>query len=119
MSDIVTGRNVGDELLIANGPAAAAILAAGAGCFALGVLTAASDASKTMARVLIFYNPSGALSGVSTTAVFFWLIVWAILAARWRGKTVSMRGVDVAAFLLLAGGLLLTFPPVIELFVRR
>ncbi|MEO6982539.1 MAG: hypothetical protein ABI072_05430 [Edaphobacter sp.] len=83
---------------IANGAAAAAILSAGIGCFALGVLTVVGDGSKLVAKLLTFYTPSGPLSGVST---------------------VAMRRVNMAAFVLLGAGLLLTFPPFGDLLLGR
>ena len=48
---------------VANGPVAAAVLACGLGCFALGVLAVAADGSKRLAAALNFYNPTGPLSG--------------------------------------------------------
>ncbi len=104
---------------LANGPACAAIVAAGAGCFAMGVLAVAGDASKRVAGLLNFYTPSGPLSGVSTMAVMVWLAVWMVLARLWHGKTVAMGRANAAAFLLLAVGLLLTFPPVGDLLIGK
>jgi fluoride ion exporter CrcB/FEX len=99
-----------------NGFAAAAILAAGIGSFALGVLTVAGDASKSFARHLILYRPTGPLSGVTTIAIAIWLLSWALLASRWRSRNVALAHVLTAAFLFLAASLLLTFPPIIDLF---
>ena len=100
---------------LSNGPAAAAILATGAGCFALGILGLAGDASKPIAKLLTFYRPTGPLSGVSSLAIFLWLVTWFILAKRWRNRTVAIGKVNVIAFLLLALGILLTFPPFADL----
>jgi hypothetical protein len=44
-------------------------------------------------------------------AILLWLATWFILARRWRAKTVAIAKVNATAFLLLALGLLLTFPP--------
>jgi hypothetical protein len=100
---------------VPNGPAAAAILSAGAGCALLGVLALAGDASKAIAKVLNFYNPSGPLSGVTTLAILFWLGMWFGLAKRWGSKTVAIGKVTMAAFILLIIGILLTFPPFADL----
>jgi hypothetical protein len=99
-----------------NGFGAAAVLAAGIGSFALGVLTVAGDASKTFARHLILYRPTGPLSGVSTAAIAIWLLAWIVLSLRWRSRNVALGPVLTASFLLLVASLLLTFPPVIDLF---
>ncbi len=64
-----------------------------------------------MARWLTFYLPTGPLSGVSSMAILLWLVTWFILARRWRTKTVAIAKVNATAFLLLALGILLTFPP--------
>lgn len=99
-----------------NGFGAAAILAASIGCFALGILTVAGDASKSFARHLILYARTGPLSGVTTAAIAIWLLAWILLWSRWRTRQVSLRPILVASFVLLALSLLLTFPPVIKLF---
>ena len=109
----------GEKMPLANGHACAAIVAAGAGCFAMGMLAVVGDASKRVAGLLNFYAPSGPLSGVSTMAVVAWLVVWVVLARLWREKTVAMRRVNAVAFLLLAAGLLLTFPPVGDLLIGK
>jgi hypothetical protein len=98
-----------------NGPGAAAILAAGIGSAALGVFALAGDAFPAINRFFNFYRPSGALSGVSTVAVIVWLVAWFVLARRWATETVPMVKVNIAAFVLLAVGILLTFPPFMDL----
>jgi hypothetical protein len=101
--------------VIPNGAGAAAILAAGIGSAALGVCALTNDAFPAMNRFFTFYHPTGGLSGVSTTAVVIWLVAWFILARRWGGETVAMARVSLASFGLLAVGVLLTFPPVMDL----
>jgi hypothetical protein len=99
-----------------NGFGAAAVVAASIGCLSLGILTVAGDVSKSFARHLIFYRPTGPLSGVTTAAIVVWLFTWALLSRRWRERNVALRPILTVAFLLLALSLLLTFPPVINLF---
>lgn len=96
---------------IPNGPGAAAILAAGIGCAALGILALAGDASEAIGKFLNFYNPTGTLSGVTTLAIVIWLAAWFVLARLWQNKTVAASRINIAAFVLLAVGFLLTFPP--------
>jgi len=98
-----------------NGPAAAAILAAGIGCSVLGVLAFSADASGAIGRLLNIYNPTGTLSGVSTGAIIVWLVAWLALNRLWRTRTIALGKVNVAAFALLAAGFLLTFPPFMDL----
>ncbi len=94
-----------------NGPAAAAILSTGAGCAFLGIIGFVADASKSIANCLTFYRPTGPLSGVTTVAILMWLVTWLALAKHWRAKTVSLSRINATAYLLLALGILLTFPP--------
>ena len=98
-----------------NGPAGAAILAAGIGCGTLGVLAFAADASGAIGRLLNIYNPTGTLSGVTTGAIIVWLVTWLALNRLWRTRTVALGKVNVAAFALLVVGFLLTFPPFMDL----
>ena len=100
---------------IPNGPGAAAILAAGIGSAALGILALANDAFPAINHLLTFYTPTGGLSGVTTTAVIVWLVAWLILGRRWGTKTVALARINLLAFALLAVGVLLTFPPVMDL----
>jgi hypothetical protein len=102
---------------IPNGPGAAAILAAGIGCAAVGIVTLAAEASEAIHGWLNFYNPVGPLSGVTTVAIVIWLAAWYVLSRLWRTKTVALGQVNLAAFALLAVSLVLTFPPVWGLFV--
>jgi hypothetical protein len=99
-----------------NGPGAAAILAAGIGAFALGMLAVLADHVARFGKMMIFYRPTGPLSGVTTCAVVVWLVVWAVLDRSWRGRTVQERPLITAAMVLLLLGLLLTFPPLGDLF---
>ncbi len=102
-----------------NGPAAAAILSAGVGCSVLGILGVAADASKPIAKLMTFYRPTGPLSGVSSLAILVWLGAWFILARRWQTRTVAIAKVNVTAFVLLALGILLTFPPLGDLLLGK
>lgn len=99
-----------------NGSGAAAILAAGVGSFALALLAIAADKIAVLAKSLIFYRPAGPLSGVTTVAVLVWFLTWAVLEWRWRGKKVVVGRIVVLALALLGGSLLLTFPPIADLF---
>ena len=101
---------------LTNGSGAAAILSAGIGVFALAVLAFAGDKSATVKSILVFYKPTGALSGVTTTAILIWLLTWGILELRWRKKSVALGPVGVVAFVLLGLSFLLTFPPIADLF---
>ncbi|MGC1424759.1 MAG: hypothetical protein WA354_20255 [Terracidiphilus sp.] len=99
-----------------NGPGAAAVLAAGIGCFTMGALSVLADKLPALARVLNIYRPTGPLSGVSTAAILVWVAAWALLHYCWRKRNVKLGPINGIAFLLLACGMLLTFPPIGDLF---
>jgi hypothetical protein len=111
MSDTPLNQNAD----LPSGQAAAAILAAGVGSAALGVLALASDASPPLNHILTLYRPTGALSGVTTIAILLWLGTWYGLARRWNGKQIALTRVNAGALALLGIGILLTFPPFMDL----
>lgn len=103
-----------------DGPAAAAILAAGIGMFALGLLTVLNEASTTIHDWLDSWDLDqgvGPLAGKTTLAVIVWLVSWIVLAVALRGKDVDLRKWFWAAFVLGALGFLGTFPPIFQAFI--
>ena len=111
--------NLGATGHLPNGSAGAAILSAGIGCCALGILAVIGDGSPTAAHWLTFYLPTGPLSGVTSLAILIWLVSWFILARRWRSKTIAIARVNTLAFVLLGISLLLTFPPFADLLLGK
>jgi hypothetical protein len=105
-----------DTAAISNGSGAAAILSAGIGSFAVAFFAIAADKSAFVKNLFVFYKPTGALSGEATVAIFLWLATWAVLDWLWRKRTVSLRPVNIIALGLLGLSLLLTFPPIGDLF---
>jgi len=108
-------RETDSSASIANGAGAAAVLAAGIGSFSVGFFAVLADKSAAMKSMMIFVKPTGPLSGVTTCAIVLWLISWAVLHARWNGRAVALSRVTSSALVLLALGILLTFPPVGDL----
>jgi hypothetical protein len=90
-------------------------MAAAVGAFTLSLLAVAADKSPALKSSLIFYPPTGALSGVTTCAILLWLAVWAILEWRWKRRTLPLTRVVWISFLLLGVSFLLTFPPIGDL----
>lgn len=115
MSTLQDSTSFGPAGDLPNGPGAAAILAAGIGCGVMGIMAFAGDASDAFGKFLNFYNPVGTLSGVTTVTIVVWLIAWFVLARMWATKTVALGKVNLISFALLIVGLLLTFPPVMDL----
>lgn len=99
-----------------NGKGAAAILAAGIGSFLVAVFAIVGDQSPFFKKLFIFYKPTGPLSGVTTCAILGWLIAWFILHRLWYWRNVPIGRICAVSLLLLLLGLLLTFPPIADLF---
>lgn len=114
--DVPETQNPSPDTSLPNGAGAAAVLSAGIGSFALAVIVIASDRILDFRRLMTFYRPTGPLSGATTSAIVLWLVVWALLHARWHKRNVSLRPVSTAAVILLALGFLLMFPPIADLF---
>jgi hypothetical protein len=93
-----------------NGAGLAAVLAAGIGSAAMGAFVLANEAGVFAAPAL--YAPAGGLSGRSTFAVLVWLAAWGALHARWRERTLRATTIVGWTVLLIAVGLVATFPPV-------
>ncbi len=114
MSD-KTSATTTKVMLNPNGPGAAAVLAAGIGSLAIAVFAILANQIATIKSLMVFYKPTGPLSGVTTCSIIVWFGAWIILHRRWRTRQISARFNTVAlVFLFLA--LLLTFPPIADLF---
>jgi len=99
-----------------NGPAAAALLAGGMGAAVLGIVTTLSEASAGFASAMRWSAAVGPLSGKVGVTLILYLLSWVILHVAWRNKNVRFNQVATIAFILLAIGLLGTFPPIFGLF---
>ena len=95
---------------LANGPAMAAFLAAGAGTFLMGLFVILNEAGVYTAPSL--YGPAGGVSGRTTFGTIAWLIVWGTLHARWKSRSVESSRVLPLTLALIALGLVMMFPPV-------
>lgn len=98
------------------GPISAAILAAGVGALALGVLTTLAEASTSVRNWLQWSDQVGPLSGKTIMAVLVWLASWVGLHVWLRRKTYETRRALIIALVLIALGVLGTFPTFFELF---
>ena len=104
---------------IKNGSSAAAILAAGIGLAVTGLMTLLAEAIAAWGKALAWSKPVGALSGKTSLGLIGWIAAWIILGLLWKGKEVKLRPVLVLSAVLAVVGLMCTFPPFFELFVRE
>ncbi len=98
------------------GPVAAAFLSAGISAVLLGILTTLSEASGGIKTALEWFKSVGSLSGktIISSAVFF--VLWAILHPVLKDKALDPRKVFMWTGVLVAIGLVLTFPVFFQLF---
>jgi hypothetical protein len=102
---------------IPTGPVWAAILSAGIGCFAFGLLVDLAEASKGFSNALNLHNPTGDLSGKSTLAIAIWLIAWAVIHTLWKNRTIQSPGkITAITATLIVLAMIAVFPPFFSLF---
>jgi len=66
--------------------------------------------------VWVRQSPAGPLTGKTGVGVIAWLVSWIVLHTLWKDEDVALVRVLVVSLVLLALGLVLTFPPVFEAF---
>lgn len=98
------------------GPIAAAILAGGVGALAMGVVTTFSEASTAVADALNWNNAVGPLSGKTSITVLVWLAAWLVLHLFYRRKPYETRRALTISLILIALGVLGTFPTFFQAF---
>ncbi|MFI2436062.1 hypothetical protein [Streptomyces sp. NPDC018693] len=98
------------------GPISAAVIAAGIGAAALGLLTTLAEASKGVADWLQWNDRVGPLSGKTLMAVAVWLVAWVVLHLALRNKEHETGRALTVALFLIGLGVLGTFPTFFQLF---
>lgn len=101
------------EGAVTNGAALAASLSAGIGALGLGLVVFLNELG--VFEVPALYGPAGGVTGRTAAGVVIWLAAWAMLHSRWKDRSKS-SGVFGLSLLLVALGVVLTFPPVWHLF---
>jgi hypothetical protein len=98
------------------GPVAAAVLATGIGAFVLGLLTTLSEASTDVADFLQWSDDVGPLSGKTILSVVAFFASWGVLHLIWRRQDRPLRPILIIAAVLVALGIIGTFPTFFEAF---
>ena len=93
-----------------NGSAMAAFLGGGIGACAMGAVVLLNEAGIFAAPAL--YAPAGGVSGRTTLATVVWLLAWAVLHNRWKGREIAPGRIGAVTLILIVVGVLGTFPPV-------
>ncbi|MFN8590110.1 MAG: hypothetical protein U0031_01530 [Thermomicrobiales bacterium] len=99
-----------------DGPLAAALLAAGIGSLALGLLTTLAEASQAFRERLILNGGVGPLSGKTVWATVVFVVAWVVLSSLLREKDRILRSATIAFVILTILGLLGTFPIFFQAF---
>ena len=108
-----------------SGPAAAALISAGFGCFLMMVTHHLSDTSKAREKIVWAigswipgsHNPSelwgniGSYAGKETMLLVGWLVSWPILHFLWKNKTIKSRTIFFWLFTLLIAATAMSWHP--------
>jgi hypothetical protein len=98
------------------GPVAAVFLAAGFGALVLGILTTLGEANESVKSWLEWSTSVGPLSGKTIIAVAAFVVAWVVLGIALRGRNPKPSTVFTWAAVLVAVGLVLTFPTFFQAF---
>ncbi len=98
------------------GPVAAVFLAAGIGALVLGILTTVAEANESFKSWLEWSTSVGSLSGKTIIAVITFVVVWAVFGIGSRGKNPNPTSIFMLTAVLVAVGLVLTFPTFFQAF---
>jgi hypothetical protein len=101
------------------GPPAASLIAAGIGAVALGLFVTLAEASTDIKDWLQWNDRVGPLSGKTILAAVAYFASFLILGLWWRNKSFALKTILVASSILVALGLLFTFPPIFEAFASE
>jgi hypothetical protein len=108
-----------EEIDRPTGPVAAASLAVGIGALTLGLLTTLNEASTGVHDFLEFDEDVGPLSGKTIIAAAAYFASWAILHGLWRRQSPALRPIVIATAVLVALGILGTFPTFFQAFASE
>lgn len=98
------------------GPAAGFLLAAGIGSLSLGIITLISEVNASFASSITYNNGVGPLSGKTIWAAAIYVVAAVVLpAVMWRRNPPASL-VYWATGIMIAAGLVMTFPTVWQLF---
>ena len=112
---LIEGTKADSIATVTTGPAAAAFIAGGIGCFVIGFLTTAAELSAGLKTFLQWDAGVGPLAGKTGYGVIIFFIAWIVMHFMWREKDIDLKKSVVIASVLTGLGLLLTFPPFFQM----
>jgi hypothetical protein len=100
-----------------NGTALSSLVAAGIGSLTFGILIILAEKSPQFVKPHLTLDKGvGPLSGKTTYAILVYFLSWAILSFLWRKKHLDESKYLRISFVLIVIALVLSFPPLYELF---
>jgi hypothetical protein len=118
MSEVATTSQL-EDVERPTGPIAAAVLAVGIGATVLGLLTTLNEASTGIHDFLEFDKDVGPLSGKTIIAAAAYFASWAVLHGLWRRQSPALRPILIVTAVLIALGVLGTFPTFFQAFASE
>ena len=97
----------------------AALIASGIGALVLGLAVVGVEASESIRDALAWSDAVGPLSGKTGVAVIAFVLSWLGLHFALKNARLTLMTSFVITLILVGLGLLLTFPPVFELFAAE
>lgn len=94
-----------------DGRVAATIIAAGVGCAAFGIAVVLAESISAVKQLLTLSTAVGPLSGKAVAALVIYPIFWLILHAALRNSRTKITTISGWTIVLVAVGLIGTFPP--------
>jgi len=82
----------------------------------MGALAALAEMLPGLKGLLAFYAPAGSLSGKAAISVLVFIGARLVLDRAWRTRAIDTRRCIVWSALMVASGLVGTFPPFFYLF---
>ena len=109
---------VRDEITELDREVGAAFIASGVGSFFLALMIVLTElkAGADLKSFLTFVGPVGPLSGKTTVAVIAFVVSWVALHFAFKNRAVTLTRSFLIALVLIVLGLILSFPPVFDLF---
>lgn len=101
-----------------DGPVVAALLAMGVGIVAYGVFVILAEVSSSFKTFETLNASVGPLSGKTTFGVIVWLVAWLLLHVTLAKKPFELKKAFTWSMVLVATGILFTFPIFFQAFAK-
>ena len=108
------------EVSAAERAVGAAFIASGVGATVLGLMIVLTEmkAGAGLKAALTWSAPVGPLSGKTGVAVLAFVISWVALHFAFKRRAITLTTSFIIAVVLLALGLLMSYPPIFDLFAK-